>query len=63
MQYAKPQVKVKPTEVVTEQVVPQVDEEEAHAKEEKAKEKARVAEGLKRYQDIYDLLPFPGQMK
>src|SRR3954462_10183607 len=39
------------------------DEEKAHLEAEKEKERIRVEEGVKRYQDIYDPLPFPGRSK
>src|SRR5436189_4329600 len=39
------------------------DEEKARLEAEKEKERIRVEEGVKRYQDIYDALPFPGRLK
>src|SRR5438045_1568337 len=39
------------------------DEEKARVEAEKEKERIRVEEGVKRYQDIYDPLPFPGRLK
>ena len=38
-------------------------EEKARLEAEKEKERIRVEEGVKRYQDIYDPLPFPGRLK
>src|SRR3954464_14412704 len=68
--YAEPRVKVVPNEVVKRNVVPEekgkemeAEEEQARAKEEKEREKARVDEGVKRYQEKYDRLPFPGRLK
>src|SRR4051812_275873 len=69
--YDEPRVKVVPNEVVKQKVVPDekekemTEEEDARARKEKEKEKerARVDEGVKRYQEIYDRLPFPGRLK
>src|SRR4051812_8750798 len=38
-------------------------EEKARLEAEREKERIRVEEGVKRYQDIYDPLPFPGRLK
>src|SRR4051812_4604092 len=67
--YAEPRVKVVPNEVVKRNVVPEekenetIAEEEVRAREEKERERARVDEGVKRYQEKYDRLPFPGRLK
>src|SRR4051812_10352450 len=41
----------------------EAEKEEARAKEEKERERARVDEDVKKYQEIYDRLPFPGRLK
>src|SRR3954465_546360 len=67
--YDEPRVKIVPKEVVKRNVVPEekenemIAEEEACAREEKERERARVDEGVKRYQEMYDRLPFPGRLK
>src|SRR4051812_26700040 len=67
--YDEPRVKVVSNEAVKRNVVPEekekemIAEEEARAREEKERERARVDEGVKRYQEMYDRLPFPGRLK
>src|SRR4051812_28419178 len=63
--YNEPKVKITTPEVVRHKEVPfyKEKEEEACFNEEKEKEKVRVNEGMRRYEDLYNPLPFPGRLK
>src|SRR2546430_6038210 len=63
--YDEPQMKTS-TEAVKESEIPLAEEEvndEVNEQEEKEKERKRVEEGVQRYKEKYDRIPFPSRLK